>query len=1012
MNLQRTGNIETKGEYERVIRVFVSSTFRDMKAERNELVLKTFPLLRNICTSRGVSFIEIDLRWGITEEQVAEGKVLPICLEEINRCRPYFIGLLGERYGWVNTNYSDGIIEKEPWIKEYINLGTSITELEMRHGVLNNHEMNKRAFFYFRDPNYINQLPLTEKLSDYYSEDVSERGKLKKLKESIREASKKNNCFLREENYMDVKQLSQWIVEDFTKVIDKLFPENEAPNELSKIRRNHEIILNKKASFYIGNKENFDRLTSFVNSKNTKQAPLVILGEPGSGKSSLLANWLLNYKDAKPNDFIITHFIGSAPDSSNYFDILRRIMLELKDRFGFSESVSYEYNFVINEFPIWLKRASANNKIVLLLDALDKLDDQNNALELTWFPFDLPNNFYLIVSTIPGPSLEAIKLRNWMTSTIPINVNPFIIDKKRELAKKYLFIFRHELSNNRLERIITSDLTSNPLFLITMLEELRIVGEHESLDRQIEEYLSASNTKELFIKIIQRWLTVYSEDMDIVAKSLRLIWASRHGLSETELLGMLGKESEPLPRAYLEPFLLASDSYLITRSGLLDFDNAIIREAIKDELCKDPNIIKKVRFAIANYFGKEVYDQARVEQEIPFQLAMGGYTSELKDFLLSPKMLRRIYIQRNLAENTRYWLSLGSNANFGTDVRAAFESMITAKPEPTKDGLISNALGHMLSDLGSHSDAIWFNERAHKYYELNISEGIEEKFQLLNNKATYLIDAGKLKEAKQILEEILSEATILDLKNYEVVLVASSNYAHLFHVTGNIKRAHEIYSDTSTRTANVFGKNHPLYIKRRNDELCLAMELDYRMVHEPEIMNLIDISKLILGTNHITTDACIHNLGSYYEMKGDLSRALNVFLGLLKSNEINYGEDSYQSLRMMISTGRVLAKMMNYKEAVSMFSICFTRSVKRHGPLHVLTLECLHLWITADVDGHVESNLEVPFTLVFRAFNSFSSDQKDERYDLLINRFVVYFSTYGFSQDEIIEKYKHMLTNK
>jgi len=79
----------------RVIRVFVSSTFRDMQAERDELVLKIFPQLRQLCEERGVTWGEIDLRWGITEEQSQRGEVLSICLEEIRRCRPYFIGLLG-----------------------------------------------------------------------------------------------------------------------------------------------------------------------------------------------------------------------------------------------------------------------------------------------------------------------------------------------------------------------------------------------------------------------------------------------------------------------------------------------------------------------------------------------------------------------------------------------------------------------------------------------------------------------------------------------------------------------------------------------------------------------------------------------------------------------------------------------------------------------------------------------------------------------------------------------------
>jgi hypothetical protein len=92
----------------RVIRVFVSSTFRDMQEEREELIKHIFPQLRKLCESRGVVWGEVDLRWGITDEATAEGKVLPICLEEIKRCRPYFIGLLGERYGWVPEEIPPG----------------------------------------------------------------------------------------------------------------------------------------------------------------------------------------------------------------------------------------------------------------------------------------------------------------------------------------------------------------------------------------------------------------------------------------------------------------------------------------------------------------------------------------------------------------------------------------------------------------------------------------------------------------------------------------------------------------------------------------------------------------------------------------------------------------------------------------------------------------------------------------------------------------------------------------
>ena len=87
------------------IRVFISSTFRDMHTERDYLVKYVFPELRERCLRKGIHLVDIDLRWGVTEKEAEEGKALAICLDEIENCRPFFIGILGERYGWTPNNY-------------------------------------------------------------------------------------------------------------------------------------------------------------------------------------------------------------------------------------------------------------------------------------------------------------------------------------------------------------------------------------------------------------------------------------------------------------------------------------------------------------------------------------------------------------------------------------------------------------------------------------------------------------------------------------------------------------------------------------------------------------------------------------------------------------------------------------------------------------------------------------------------------------------------------------------
>ena len=51
------------------VRVFISSTFSDMHAERDLLVKRVFPSLREKLAKYRIHLVDIDLRWGVTKEQ-------------------------------------------------------------------------------------------------------------------------------------------------------------------------------------------------------------------------------------------------------------------------------------------------------------------------------------------------------------------------------------------------------------------------------------------------------------------------------------------------------------------------------------------------------------------------------------------------------------------------------------------------------------------------------------------------------------------------------------------------------------------------------------------------------------------------------------------------------------------------------------------------------------------------------------------------------------------------------
>ncbi|MCX6898594.1 MAG: DUF4062 domain-containing protein [Verrucomicrobia bacterium] len=424
----------------RYIRVFISSTFRDMHAEREELVKRVFPQLRKLCESRGVTWGEVDLRWGVTDEQKAEGKVLPICLEEIQRCRPYFIGLLGERYGWVPDEIPEELIERQQWLEQHREL--SVTELEIIHGVLREEKMHGHAYFYFRDPRYVESIP-AEKRQEFTAESTESAEKLQRLKQKIRAASEEQVCTLRE-NYPSPEALGKLVLEDITTLINQLFPDVPL-DPLDRDAADHEAFAASRAKVYIGRQEYFDRLDAYVRDDHNG-AGLVVLGESGCGKSALLANWarrLVDHgthgKDSAAKPFVLMHFIGATPYSSDWAAMLRRIMGEFKRRFGITQEIPDKPDELRAAFANWLHMASAQagrgqgaggkgaatnvggasaprpSKIILILDALNQLKDRDGAPDLVWLPPVIPANVRLILSTLPGRPLDELKKRGWPT---------------------------------------------------------------------------------------------------------------------------------------------------------------------------------------------------------------------------------------------------------------------------------------------------------------------------------------------------------------------------------------------------------------------------------------------------------------------------------------------------------------------------------------------------------------------------------------------------------------------
>src|ERR1022692_2464451 len=166
----------------RIVKVFLSSTFRDMHAERDHLIKVTFPALREKLLPHRVELYDIDLRWGITEDEAKNEKVIGLCLQQVDECRPFFLAFLGHRYGWVPGTVSDETRKHFPFIDKYPNV--SVTELEIRYGVLRLFA-GTHVFVLLRDEKALLSIPSPTREKDFAESDQGLQDKLAKVKRGL-----------------------------------------------------------------------------------------------------------------------------------------------------------------------------------------------------------------------------------------------------------------------------------------------------------------------------------------------------------------------------------------------------------------------------------------------------------------------------------------------------------------------------------------------------------------------------------------------------------------------------------------------------------------------------------------------------------------------------------------------------------------------------------------------------------------------------------------------------------
>ena len=652
------------------VRVFISSTFSDMHSERDHLVKRVFPELRERLLRYRIHLVDIDLRWGITEAEAKSDRVLDLCLQQIDECRPFFVGILGERYGWVPKTYDEQALSKYGWIQHLT--GKSITELEILYGVLNKAEMRRRAFFYFRDPAFMGDVPARRRRS-MCDEDADVGRKLRDLKYAIRASNlptppmesypcryvglRLNRRLVSQQLDADhratldavardgvvdsneyaslehalrteVDRVSTVLLDELDafgeRVLDDLWQAIKAEYDLpdtapvykddplAEEQDYHERFMESRTRVYVGRLAYQSQLANVADSDTTHAC--VVTGPGGMGKSALMAWFAMTYAAQHPDVLVVPHFVGASPHSTSLRETLDRFCRILKKRFGFEEQIKLDTRDLVRQFSEFVAMAGTrhpSSRVVFVIDALNQMDETDNAHALHWLPRELPGNVKVVASCIDDsgksePVLQALTGRD----VVVIRLEPLTDQERFEIVAEVPYLSAKTLDPAQVQRLLDNPSTQNPLFLLVALEELRGFGSFELLNAHIAALpLGEEAVTDLFIQVIERLEIEF--DTKIGRTVLSLVASARRGLSERELQELISKDFSPqcaIPSPQsndLFPILRQLRPYLQRRGELLDFFHRSLYKAAQLRYLNTTEDQRNAHGRLADYFGNQ-----------------------------------------------------------------------------------------------------------------------------------------------------------------------------------------------------------------------------------------------------------------------------------------------------------------------------------------------------------------------------------------------------------------------
>lgn len=552
--------------------VFVSSTFRDMHFERDVLNRRIGPRINHYLSQYNQSVRITDLRWGVDTSELSEAdataRVLKVCFDEIEHCRPHIIILLGDRYGYIPDGES-----------------LSVTHMEILRGALESAD-REHVHIYFRKSDYAG---MPEELGSVFVEqDPAVQKMLLELKalllrEFPTRCKEYTAVWSAERKQMVSESFAELVYEDLKAEFESEFSAMQYRSPLEKQLAENEALLHEHEKYAYKKTVMLEKEAERIVACDF---PYAILGEAGAGKSvyfSLLCSHLR--KSGKNAHVLFCGDNGFSASVRNAAEFVLRVLIG--EEYDYQKYAAYSYEELLT--AIGEQRDRSRQKAYILLDAIDKCEEGMLNFIL-WCRRYLPDQVQIVCSTRPLRSLTNVA-NSFKFRLIEYEKADYLAMAQRLLQQQ-----GKKINDELLEQMVQH--TTSPLQLRAML--LRLLNLNASDFEQINsqgggiDAINAhlrkiiENTSSDLPGVIGALLQAFlgeSPDPRFAVMLLGLIAFSDFGLPEDDLEKIMDQDGHRWVQLDYLDFLARFAFFLRTRdNGCVDISHDTVRTTLRDLL--------------------------------------------------------------------------------------------------------------------------------------------------------------------------------------------------------------------------------------------------------------------------------------------------------------------------------------------------------------------------------------------------------------------------------------------